>query len=133
MDTIGLDLHKRESQLCVLTEAGHFADEHHSSPESAYRRLSGTSRAPAAPGRTRPDNRRKRKPDPEVGLDGVRRFTESCGAAQCRSQTEWYRRDRRRQASVRKAPACACGDAYKPRRMAIMDPVGPIMQGSTCR
>jgi transposase len=26
MDTIGLDLHKRESQLCVLTEAGEIVE-----------------------------------------------------------------------------------------------------------
>jgi len=26
MDTIGLDLHKRESQLCILTEAGEVAE-----------------------------------------------------------------------------------------------------------
>ena len=43
------------------------ADEHCSSQESAYRRLSGTSRASAATGRPRPDNRGKTKPDRVAG------------------------------------------------------------------
>jgi hypothetical protein len=51
MDTIGLDLHKRESQRCILTEAGEVTERRIVTSRERFAAVLG---GPAAGGQRRP-------------------------------------------------------------------------------
>jgi hypothetical protein len=59
MDTIGLDLHKRESQLCVLTEEGEIVERRIVTSRERFTAVLG-GRAPARIPRSPPGTRARR-------------------------------------------------------------------------
>ena len=69
MDTIGLDLHKRESQLCIIAKTQMRRDQR-VSDKSANRRLSSSSK--------RCRQLKKNRRQVQIVLDAGCRFTECC-------------------------------------------------------